>query len=516
MLHVHRTSYLLWRPTGWLLRRSSMAPALNANPTTKRDELSAPSASHKLGMSSMASRAAGGGLKLTGLPDLSDSAGTLSDIFGTPQMREIWSDQNRVACYLEIEAALAIVQADLGIIPKNAAHEIVEHCRVQEIDWALYKQKTELIGYPVLGIVQQLVANCKDGLGEYCHWGATTQDITDTATVMQIRQSLTLVKQRLDSIVSSLEHLAEQHRNVPMAARSNLKQAVPITFGFKMARFLATFRRHQQRLVELEKRVYTLEFGGAAGNLSSLGDQGIATHDALAKMLDLAPAEIAWHTEHDRFAEVGTFLGLLTGTLAKLATDIKLMSQTEVGEVGEPFISNRGSSSTMPQKNNPISCVYIHACAANVRQGAAALLDAMQSDHERGTGPWEIIWVQLPLMMNWTSAALNNADFVLRGLQVFPDAMQHNLDLSKGLIVSEAVMMGLGNTLGRQYAHDAVYECCRTAFVQDRPLLDVLLENHEIASKLDRTELEKLCDPANYLGQCSQWIDRVLSRPSSA
>ena len=330
---------------------------------------------------------------------------------------------------------------------------------------------------------------------------------------MQIRQSLTLVKERLASIMSSLARLTETHRHLPMAARSNLKQAVPITFGFKMARFLATFQRHQQRLEELEKRVYTLEFGGAAGNLSSLGDDGIATHDALAKQLDLAPADIAWHTEHDRFAEVGTFLGLLTGTLAKLATDIKLMQQTEVGEVSEPFVPHRGSSSTMPQKNNPISCVAIHACAANVRQGTAAMLDAMQSDHERGTGPWEIIWVQLPLMMNWTAAALANADFVLGGLQVFPDAMARNLALSKGLIVSEAVMMGLGNALGRQYAHDAVYECCRTAYLQDRPLLDVLLENNEIASKLPRSDLEKLCDPANYLGQCSEWIDRVL-RPS--
>ncbi|KAJ9475238.1 putative Adenylosuccinate lyase (putative) [Pseudozyma hubeiensis] len=499
------TSLLARSRTRLSLNQLNMTPTLGHSSAVK----AASAATGKLRYSTSSH------LKLTGLADLSDTSGTFSDIFGTPEMRTIWSDQNRVSCYLQIEAALAQVQAELDIIPHRAATEIISHCRVEEIDFALYKQKTELIGYPILGIVQQLVANCKDGLGEYCHWGATTQDITDTATVMQIRQSMTIVKEKLHSIISSLERLAEEHRDLPMAGRSNLKQAVPITFGFKMARFLATFRRHQERLAELERRVYTLEFGGAAGNLSSLGDKGIATHDALATALDLRPAEIAWHTEHDRFAEVGTFLGLLTGTLAKLATDIKLMSQTEIAEVAEPYLANRGSSSTMPQKNNPISCVYIHACAANVRASTSAMLDAMQSDHERGTGPWEIIWVQLPLMMNWSSAALSNADFILKDLQVFGDAMQRNLDISKGLVVSEAVMMGLGDKMGRQYAHDVVYECCRKAFMEDRPLVDALMENEEIASKTSRDELEKLCDPKNYLGQSGQWIDRVLSKSSS-
>jgi 3-carboxy-cis,cis-muconate cycloisomerase len=433
------------------------------------------------------------------------------DIFSTPEMRAVFSDERRVQCYLDIEAALARVQARLGVIPQEAADEIVRHCRVGEIDMAKLKVQTQRIGYPILGAVQQLVGACKDGLGEWCHWGATTQDITDTATVMQIRAALEIVERELEAIAASLAQLARRYRDTPMAARSNLQQAVPITFGYKAAVLLAGFRRHLARLKELRPRVLVGEFGGAAGNLSSLGSAGLEVQAALMAELGLGQPEIAWHTMRDRIAEVGCFLGLVTGTLAKIALDVKLMMQTEVEEVYEPFAEGRGSSSTMPQKRNPISCVYITACAATVRQHVPALLDAMVEDHERATGPWEIEWIVLPEVFCLSAGALAQGRFLLGGLEVVPARMRRNLDATRGLIMSEAVMMGLGPALGRQRAHDLVYDICRAVILTGRPFLDLLAENAEIAPHLDRSQLAQLLDPANYLGLCGEMVDRVLA-----
>ena len=433
------------------------------------------------------------------------------DIFSTEAMRTVFSDETRVQKYLDIEAGLARAQSALGIIPKEAAAEIVSHCNASEFDMAELKRQTERIGYPVLPVVQQLVKRCKDGLGEWCHWGATTQDITDTATVLQIRDALVLVEQEIDAIANALAALAKRYRDTPMAGRSNLQQAVPITFGYKVATILAAMERHRQRLKELRPRVLVGEFGGAAGTLSSLGKDGLKVQEALMRELGLDQPEIAWHTVRDRIAEVGCFLGLVTGTLAKLATDVKLLMQTEVEEVYEPFAEGRGSSSTMPQKRNPISCLYIIACTSMVRQNVPALLDAMVEDHERSTGPWEIEWIAVPEIFCLASGALNQARVIAEGLEVNEKKMRANLDITNGMIVSEAVMMGLGPHLGRQRAHDLVYDICRKAIGTGRDFLDLLAEDKEIARHMDRAALSKLCDPANYLGLAGEMVDRVLS-----
>src|SRR5580658_3534531 len=441
---------------------------------------------------------------------LIDSA-VFRDIFSTEAMRRVFSDENRVQKYLDFEAALARAQARLGIIPEEACDEICRHCREQEYDFAKLKAQTERIGYPVLPVVQQLVGLCRDGLGEWCHWGATTQDITDTTTVLQIRKALDLVEADIVAIADALAGLARRYRDTPMAGRSNLQQAVPITFGYKVATYLAAFDRHRQRLKELRPRVLVGEFGGAAGTLSSLGNGGLEVQAALMKELGLGQPEIAWHTVRDRIAEVGCFLGLVTGICAKIAFDVKLMMQTEVEEVYEPFHEGRGSSSTMPQKRNPISSVYITATNAMVRQLVAALLDAMVEDHERATGPWEIEWIVLPEIFSLSAGALAQTRFLLEGLQVDEKRMRANLDITRGLIVSEAVMMGLGPHIGRQYAHDLVYDICRQVVATGRPLVDLLAENEEITKHLNRAALEQLCDPANYLGQAGEMVDRVLA-----
>src|SRR5438477_8565110 len=453
------------------------------------------------------------------MPATSVDSVIFGNLFSTEAMRQVWSDENRTRKYLDIEAALARVQARLGIIPAKAAAAIVRNCRLERIDLSKLRAQTERIGYPVLGVVQQLVERCAGGLGEGCHWVATTQDITDTATVLQIREGLVLIEDDLSAISAAIAELASRHRDTPMIGRSNLQQAVPVTFGYKMAGILSAIERHRARLAELRPRVLMGEFAGAAGTLASLGQGGLETQAGLMKELGLAQPAIAWHTLRDTIAEVGCFLGLVTGTLGKLALDVKLMMQTEVGEAYEPFAHGRGSSSTMPQKRNPISSCYIHACASVVRQQVAALLDAMLADHERSTGPWEIEWISLPEAFLLSAGALGQARSIVGGLEVDVEHMRANLDMTQGLVVSEAVMMGLAPHLGREHAHDLVYDLCRKAIDEKRPLLDLLAETPEITRHVDRKQLQTLCDPANYLGLSGSMVDRVLasvSRPEDS
>ena len=432
-------------------------------------------------------------------------------IFSSEAMRDVWSDENRTQKYLDVERALAIVQGRLGLIPAEAAQEIVSHCRLEQIDMVTLRQQTERIGYPILGVVSQLNALCRDKLGEYCHWGATTQDVTDTATVLQIREALALVDDELTGISAALAKLAREHRDTAIIGRSNLQQAIPVTLGYKMAGLLSAIERHRERLAQLKERVLVGEFAGAAGTLASLETGAMETQAGLCAELGLKQPLIAWHTIRDNIAEVGAFLGLVGGTLGKLSMDVKLMMQTEVGEVYEPYHHGRGSSSTMPQKRNPISSCYIHAAISVVRQHAAALMDAMVADHERSTGPWEIEWIVLPEAFCLMAGALKQSRFVLEGLQVDAAAMRRNIDMTDGLVMSEAVMMGLGHHLGREAAHDLVYDLCREAIAKRLPLLDLLAAHPDISRHVDRAALQTMLDPANYLGQAGHMVDRVLA-----
>ena len=434
------------------------------------------------------------------------------DVFSTAAMRGIWADENRVAQYLAFEAALARVQGRLGLIPAEAAEEIDRACRIERIDMARLQSQTERAGTPIVGLVSQINALCRDGFGEYCHWGATTQDVTDTATVLQIRASLEIVDAELTAIATALAALAQKHRLTPMAGRTHLQQAVPVSFGYKMAGLLSAVQRHRERLAQLAPRVLQLEFAGAAGTLASLPRLALETQAALAAELGLAQPVIAWHTQRDTIAEVGAFLGLVGGTLGKLSMDVKLLMQTEVGEVFEPFAPGRGASSTMPQKRNPISCTYIHAQVAVLRQHAASLMEAMVGDHERATGPWQIEWIVLPEAFCLAAGALAHSRSLVEGLEVDAERMRANLDLTHGLVVAEAVMMGLAPGMGRERAHDLVYDLCRVAIAERRALLDVLVDNVEIASLASREQLAAMCDPAAYLGQAGVMVDRVLAR----
>ncbi len=431
------------------------------------------------------------------------------DMFGTPAMREIFSDEGAVARYVAVEVALAAAEARTGLIPKDAADTIREKADAKSLDMSKLKAETDLVGYPIVGVVYQLAKQCGEA-GRYVHWGATTQDIMDTATVLQVRDALALVDEDLVAIEAALAGLADKHRRTVMAGRTHLQHALPVTFGYKAAIWLGMMQRHRQRLAELKPRALVGQFAGAAGTLASLGDKGLAVHDALMDELGLGKATVPWHVARDGLAETASFLALVGGSLGKIATDVMLMMQTEVAEAFEPFLQGRGSSSTMPQKRNPISCELIVASSRIVRQSAGLMLDAMLADHERATGPWHLEWVALPEAFIASSGALRQARFMLEGLIVDAGRMRRNLDLTGGLIVAEAVMMALAQHTGRQAAHDVVYGACRAALDKGTTLLAELERDSAVTKHLDKAALTALTDPVNYLGSTQAMIDRAL------
>ena len=437
-----------------------------------------------------------------------DSA-LFKDVFGSAEMRAVFSDEALIAAAVRVEVALAVAQGRTGVIPQEAAEAIAAGASGQELDWAALKRDTENVGYPVLGLVRQLAARLGEP-GKYLHWGATTQDIMDTVVVLQVRDALALVRRDIEAVSAALAVLAERHRDTAMAGRTHLQQALPVTFGYKAAVWLSMMERHAERLTQLEPRVLVAQLGGAVGTLASLGDQGLDVQREFAAELGLAVPDITWHVARDGFVETVAFLGLLTGTLGKIGFDVMLLMATEIAEVFEPFAAHRGGSSTMPQKRNPISSEILVANAKAARSQTGLMLDAMVQDLERGTGPWQVEWMAIPESFLLAGGALAQAKFMLEGLLVDAARMGHNLGLTRGLIVAEAVMMGLAPHLGRQAAHDLVYEACRRAIAEERPLFEVLRENGAVMAAIDDGRLRALTDPANYLGSGPAMVDRVL------
>jgi 3-carboxy-cis,cis-muconate cycloisomerase len=432
------------------------------------------------------------------------------DSFGTAQMRAVFNDRELVQRYIDAEIALARAQARTGVIPPDAADAIARESRIDRIDFNLMREETDNVGYPILPLVRQLVAMCGDA-GRYVHWGATTQDIMDTAVALQVRDALDITDADIRSLRAILAGLAKKHRDTPMAGRTHLQQALPITFGYKAAIWLAMFDRHQQRLSELRPRVAVVQFAGAAGTLASLGDKGLEVQRATAEELGLGVPATTWHVARDGFAEAVNLLALVTGSLGKIALDVMIMASTEFAEVYEPFVTGRGASSTMPQKRNPISSELMLAASKAVRQHAGLMLDAMVQDFERATGPWHAEWIAIPESFILTAGALHQAKFALGGLIVDEAKMRDNLGITKGLIAAEAVMMGLAPALGRQTAHDVVYDACRHVNEKGGTLADALAAMPEVTTHLDRAAIDALTDPANYLGLSGQMVDRALS-----
>ena len=437
----------------------------------------------------------------------------LGSLFSTAEMRQVWSDTATLSRYVDAEVALALAEGRLGLIPAEAAQAIAAGAHGVKLDMERLQQETHNVGYPILPLVHQ-VAHGLGAAGKYLHWGATTQDIMDTALVLQIRQGLELLEHDLRAVSLQLRRLSQQYRDTPMAGRTHLQHALPTTFGLKCAIWLGMVERNLERLQELRPRVLVGQFAGAGGTLASLGTRGLEVQAAMMAELRLGVPMTTWHTARDGLAETAQWLGLVTMSLGKMAFDVSLMMANEFSEVFEPFVQGRGASSTMPQKRNPISCEVMIGAAKTVRHLAGLALDGAVQDFERATGPWQAEWVALPEAFLHTAGSVAQAVFMLSGLEVDTVRMKHNLDSTGGLIVAEAVMMGLAPILGRNEAHDVVYAACRTALEHKRTLADVLKAMPDVMALVNPAQIDEFCDPINYLGTAPQMVDKMLAMPS--
>jgi 3-carboxy-cis,cis-muconate cycloisomerase len=440
-------------------------------------------------------------------------------LFSTDEFREIFSDRRVLQGMLDFEAALARAEAAQGVIPVAAAAAIESQCRAELFDVEKIARGAAAAGNLAIPLIEALtasVASRHPHAARFVHWGATSQDAIDTGLVLQLRDAIAHLESNLERFSRALAALAHAHKNTPMAGRTWMQQALPITFGLKVAGWYSAIERHRARLRELRPRVLVLQLGGAAGTLASLGPNALNVVTAVAKDLNLGIPDLPWHAERDRIAEAGAYFGLLTGTLGKIARDISLLTQTEIAEVLEPAAEGRGGSSAMPQKRNPVGSAIALSAALRVPGLVSTLLAAMPQENERGMGNWHAEWETLPEIARLTAGALAQMIQVIEGLEVDRDRMAKNLQLTHGLILAEAVTLALAAHMGRPAAHELVELACRSAIEQQRHLGDVLWEDSRVREQISQGDWGKLFDPENYLGLAETWVDRAVSRQLKA
>jgi 3-carboxy-cis,cis-muconate cycloisomerase len=438
----------------------------------------------------------------------------LDPMFGSEAVNRIFSDSARLQRMLDFEAALARAEAKVGIIPAAAATAISRKCDAALFDLgalATAAIDSGNLAIPMVKHLIDLVAKDDQDAARYVHWGATSQDAIDTGLVVQLRDAIEAISGNLTRLCVLLEKLAADHRATPIAARTWLQQAVPTVFGLKVAGWLDAMTRHRIRLEELRARVFVLQFGGAAGTLASLGEKGLDVAAALAQDLDLNLPTMPWHAHRDRIVEVATTLALLTGTLGKVARDLSLEMQTEVAEVFEPAGKNRGGSSTMPQKRNPVASAVILAAATRAPSLASTMLAAMSQEHERGLGGWQAEWETLPELVRITAGALHRMVETIAGLEVDTDRMRRNLEVTHGLVFAEAVSITLAKHVGKRAAHQIVEAAVRQAVSEKKHLLEILAADLEASRHLSATDLKRLFEPGNYAGMADQFINRAIA-----
>jgi 3-carboxy-cis,cis-muconate cycloisomerase len=438
----------------------------------------------------------------------------LDPLFRSQAVEKVFSNRATLQAMLDFEAALARAEARAGFIPASAAPAIEAKCRAELYDMTVLARAAAKAGNLAIPLVKQLtllVAQKDKDAARYVHWGATSQDAIDTGRVLQLRQALTLISTELDLFAAVIAELAHKNRTSLVAARTWMQQALPTTFGLKVAGWLDAIDRHRARLSESQERCLVLQFGGAVGTMAALGARGLDVATNLAKELQLPLPDLPWHSQRDRMAEIASTLGLCSGTLGKIARDISLHTQTEVGEVFEPSLDGRGGSSTMPHKRNPVTCAVVLSAAARVPPLVSTMLAALVQEQERGLGGWHAEWETLPDIVRLTAGALHHLTTTVSELEIDPERMRQNLELTHGLIFAEAVAMALAEKMPRSEAHELLHLACKRAQSERRDLRSVLAQDAIVKANLSDAELDRLFTPANYLGVADQFIDRVLA-----
>jgi 3-carboxy-cis,cis-muconate cycloisomerase len=433
-------------------------------------------------------------------------------LWGTDEMRALFSDATQLQFMLDVEAALARAEARLGLVPQQVAEAIANAAQVENLRIERIADGTREAGVPVPALVIELGRAAGEEAARYIHLGATTQDILDTALVLQMRRALEYLRLDLVALARALGKRASEFRDTPMAGRTHMQQAVPITFGLKCAVWASPLVAHVERLDQAARRGLVAQFGGAAGTLASLGANGVAVAEALAHELGLGVPDLPWHTARDTVAEIAALLGLVCGSLSKFALDVALLMQTEVAEVFEPHAAGRGGSSTMPQKRNPVAAEYIVAAARGVHALVALMLSAMTQDHERATGPWQSEALALPQCFALCAGAMKHALGIAGGMTIDAERMRRNLELGGGLIMAEAVATGLGPAMGRAAAHHALQRVSDHAIAEGKTLGQALRDDAEVRRHLSDQQIDRLTDPAAYLGSAGVFVDRVVAR----
>lgn len=430
-------------------------------------------------------------------------------LFADAEINQHLTDQAYVRALVEVEIALAKAEAKATVIPFEIAHQIAK-ASADAVDLAALSKGALRSGFPIIALVQEIKKQVGPKAAPYVHWGATTQDIMDTACVLQMRAVVNLLRERFDLLEGLLSEASDKHRLTVMAGRTHSQQALPITLGLKVANWLEPIIRHRQRLQQLIARLFVVQFGGAAGTLAALEEKGLLVMHALADELHLGPSVVPWHAQRDNFVEFAGWLSLVTGSLGKMAQDVILMTQTEVAEVMESGEAGRGGSSTMPQKSNPIASELILAAART----NAALLSAMHQgqihEHERATHGWQVEWLTLPQMMMLTGGAVQHAAYLARHLQVDKAMMRDNIHRAFDVVMAEAAVFALAKKIERDKAEQLVKEACARAVSEERSLVEVLKETTKGTPIEGAVDWEHLSKPEHYLGETAKIIDAVL------
>jgi adenylosuccinate lyase len=437
---------------------------------------------------------------------------SLQHLWSTDELRAIFSEENRVQKWLDFEAALAAAQAEMGIIPGTAAKEIADKAHVQNIDIAKMSAEIRRIKHSLVPALKQLQAACSGNNGEWVHYGATTQDVVDTGVALQLKEFHAVVLRDLKAVGRELARLAATHRDVAMAGRTHGVQALPITFGHKCALWLDEMARHQERLLQCAPRVLVGMLAGAVGSQASLGDRAIELERRTMEKLGLGVPAISWAPARDRFAEYANLLAMIGATLSKIGNELFNMQRNEFGEVEEGFTDGKLGSSTMPHKRNPTAAENLAGLSRPLRYNAAMMVEGMVQEGERDGIAWKMEWKALPECCLIAGAMLFQAKNLLAGLKVNADVMAANLDKMRGYLLSERVMLELSERVGKQTAHEWIYEASMHGITARLGFADAMRQHKQLAELLTDAEIREFTDPAGYLGQCGASVDRVVAR----